>query len=114
MALTACTIDWQLLGPVLEGVGTLLLGAAAVATLFIQYGFRRKAKKYEAALSLLLTKYREFMAQDTNDDRIVWADYPENADAIVNGISKQTGLDPDLTRQLLNKLHSQGKLQGIS
>jgi len=98
----------------LEGVGTLLLGAAAVATLFIQYGFRRKAKEYEAALSLLLTKYKQFMVQDSDDDRIIWADYPENADAIVNGISRQTGLDPDLTRRLLNKLHSQGRLQGTS
>jgi len=102
-----CEVNWTYLAAMLSGIGDLFLGAAAILTLFIQYGYRAKAKHLEASLKLLLISYRQYMA---SEEGIVWSDYPRNADQIIAGISRATGLEQSLVRELLDQLKTEGKL----
>jgi len=102
-----CSIDWELFAEMLSGAGTLLVGIAAVLTLFFQFGYRAKSKHLEASLKLLLNSYRSYMA---SEEGIVWADYPANAKQIIEGISRKTGLDQKLVKDLLDSLKAEGRI----
>jgi len=100
-------MDWKFLADVMSGIGTLLVGTAAILTLFFQFGYRTKSKHLEASLKLLLNSYRSYMA---SEEGIVWANYPENSENIIAGISRKTGLDKKLVKELLDGLKSEGKI----
>ena len=55
----------------------------------------------------LLPIYKKYMA---GEEGIVWGDYPKDADQIVNGISKKTGLERGLVLKMLDKLRSEEKI----
>jgi len=100
-------IDWSATGAMLQGIGNVLLGIAALLTLFIQYGYRKKAAELEAALRLILVAYRHYMA---SEEGIVISNYVREPDLIISGLTKQTGLNRDLLKKLLDQLQAEGKL----
>jgi hypothetical protein len=102
-----CEINWTFIAALLSGAGDLLLGVAAISTLFIQYGYRSKSKHLETSLKLLLNSYRRYMA---SEEGIVWSDYPKNAELIIAGVSRNTGLEQGLVRDFLDQLKAEGKL----
>jgi len=102
-----CSVDWNLFADMLSGIGTLLVGIAAILTLFIQYGYRTKSKHLETSLKLLLNSYRGYMA---SEEGIVWADYPADSQQIVAGIANKTGLNTKLVKELLDSLKAEGKI----
>ena len=102
-----CSINWNLVAEMFTGTGTLLLGIAAMLTLLFQFGYRAKSKHLEASLKLMLLSYKQYMA---GEEGIVWANYPANADQIINGISNKTGLDKKQIKELLDSLKTEGKI----
>jgi hypothetical protein len=102
-----CLIDWSATGAMLQGIGNVLLGIAALLTLFFQFGYRKKAAELEAALRLILVAYRRYMA---SEEGIVISNYASQPDLIISGIAKQTGLNRDLLKKLLDQLQAEGKL----
>ena len=102
-----CAIDWTLTADLLGGVGTFLVGLAAMLTLLIQFGYKRKASEYENALKLMMVGYRSYLA---SEEGIVWEDYPKDADRIVAGIVGRTHMDRALVQRLLDQLKTEGKI----
>lgn len=98
-------IDWSTLASMLGAIGTLLVGIAAILTLFFQFGYRAKSKRLESSLKSLLNAYRSYMSKE---EGVVWADYPKGAHLIVSKISNKTGIDEKLVRGLLDDLKSEG------
>jgi len=101
------SIDWSITADMLSGIGTLLVGIAAILTLLIQFGYRTKSKHLETSLKLLLNSYRSYMA---SEEGIVWGGYPADSQQIVTAISNKTGLDANLVKELLDSLKSEGKI----
>ena len=102
-----CSIDWTLTSSMLSGIGTLLVGVAAMLTLLFQFWYRRKAAEYENALKLMLVGYRRYMG---GEEGIVWGEYPADAEQIISGIVRQTRLDRKLVQSLLDQLKSEGEI----
>jgi len=109
-----CEIDWTLTAAMLGGVGAFLTGIAALIVLPLQLGYRKEAKKskeeleqLEMSLKLMFPIYKEYMA---GEEGIVWGDYPEDAEQIINGISRKTALDKELIRRILDELKAEGKI----
>lgn len=44
------------------------------------------------------------------EEGIVWGNYPEDAEQIINGISRKAALDKELVRRILDELKSEGKI----
>lgn len=91
----------------LQGIGTVLLGIAALLTLFFQFGYRKKAAELEASLRLLLVSYRRYMASEAG---IVISNYAREPDLVISGLVRETGLNRDLIKKLLDQLQAEGKL----
>jgi hypothetical protein len=102
-----CSFDWSLFAEVLSGLGTLLVGLAAILTLSIQFGYRKKSRDYKNSLKLLFKHYKQYMA---SEEGIVLAAYPEDATTIISRISNSTGLDKKIIKTLLDELKDQGKI----
>ncbi|MFZ2540383.1 MAG: hypothetical protein WAW75_01265 [Gallionella sp.] len=109
-----CEIDWTLTAAMLGGVGAFLTGIAALFVLPIQLGFKKEAKKskeevehLQMSLKLMFPIYKQYMA---SEEGIVWGDYPENAEQIINGISRKAALDKELVRRILDELKAEGKI----
>jgi len=102
-----CVIDWSLVAALLGGIGTLLVGIAAVTVLPKQLGYRKEAKELQNAITLMRQFYRQYMA---SEEGIIWRDYPADADDIVRGITERTGLDAKNVREMLDALKKEGKI----
>ena len=102
-----CAIDWSLVAEMLGGIGTFLFGIAAFVVLPVQLGYKKKAKNFRHSLKLMLPVYRQYMA---GEEGIVWGDYPADADNIIKGLAKRTGIEASTVRKMLDELKSEGKL----
>jgi hypothetical protein len=102
------TVDWNITGVMLQGIGNVLLGIAALLTLFLQFGYRKKSNDLEASLRLLLVAYRRYMA---SEEGIVLSDYAREPDAVLSGLVRDTGLERQLLKRLLDHLQAEGKLK---
>lgn len=102
-----CQINWTLFAAMLGGIGTLLVGIAAIVVLPKQLGYRKEAKESRTALKLMLPAYSRYMG---GEEGIVWADYPQDADNIIKGICRETNLDPKVVRGLLDELKAENRI----
>ena len=109
-----CEINWALTASMLGGVGAFLTGIAALFVLPVQLGFKKEAKKSKeevehlhVSLKLMLPIYKQYMARS---EGIVLGDYPQDAEEIVNGLSRKTKLDKVLIRKILDELKAEGKI----
>ncbi|MGI9273147.1 MAG: hypothetical protein ACR2QT_15325 [Woeseiaceae bacterium] len=102
-----CRIDWTLFAAMLGGIGTLLVGIAAVVVLPKQLGYRKEAKESRTAMKLMLLAYRRYMG---GEEGIVWGDYPKDADNIIKGICRDTSLKPEVVRGLLDELKIENRI----
>ncbi|MFT5425141.1 MAG: hypothetical protein ACI9ZT_000062 [Gammaproteobacteria bacterium] len=100
-----CNIDWIMLGDMLSGIGTLLVGIAAMLTLLFQFGYRAKSSKLEKHLMRIM--YSKYMACE---EGIVWSDYTKDSQQIIRSLSKETGLEEKFVKQLLDQLKKEGKI----
>ncbi len=87
------------------GIGTLLVGMAAIVILPVQLGYKKKAKKFRHSLKLMLPIYRAYMA---SEEGIIWGDYPADADQIIKAITRRTGLDANTVKEMLDELKNEG------
>ena len=111
-----CELDWTLTAAMLGGVGVFLTGVAATSASLVLpiLRFRKEAKKskeeleqLEMSLKLMFPIYKQYMA---GKEGIVWGNYPEDAEQIINGISRKTRLDKELIRRILDELKAEGKI----
>jgi len=91
----------------LGGVGTLLVGIAAVVILPVQLGYKKEAKKFRHSLKLMLPIYRQYMA---SEEGIVWGDYPADSENIIKALTKRTGLGASTVKEMLDELKNEGKI----
>jgi hypothetical protein len=109
-----CELDWTLTAAMLGGIGAFLTGIAAFFVLPVQLGWWKKAKKsreeveqLQLSLKLMFPIYKQYMA---SEEGIVWGDYPQDAEQIINGVSRKTSLDKELVRKILDELQAEGKI----
>lgn len=109
-----CDINWTLIASMLGGVGAFLTGIAAIFIIPWQLGFRKDAQEskkelneLKTSLKLMRSIYKQYMA---SSEGIVWENYPGDSEKIINAISKRTGFDTELVRQMLDTLKNEGKI----
>ena len=102
-----CQVDWGLVAQMLIGIGTFMLGSAALLTLKFQFGYKAKSTHLKASLKLLLRSYKEFLA---SEEGILLSEYPKDAEKIIKGISRKSGLDEKLVKELLDELRKDNKI----
>lgn len=102
-----CEIDWIFTAEMLTGIGTIMTGIAAMIVLPVQLGYRREARELRKSMHLMRIIYRQYMA---SAEGIVWKDYPSDADQVIDGIARKTGLDKVTIRELLDDLNKDGRL----
>ena len=59
------------------------------------------------SLKSMFPIYKQYTA---SEEGIVWGDYPADAEQIIEGISRKTGLDRDLVRKILDELLAEEKI----
>lgn len=91
----------EYIGTLLSGLGTFLVGLAALLTLFVQYGYKKKAKDFESSLVTLLLAYIE---QSESEGRMVLTKSSIDSKESISTLADQTGLNKKLIKQLLGKL----------
>ena len=64
----------------------------------------KRATSLKQAMKLMFLNYM------ASEEGIVWRDYPKDRKKVVAGFVQKTGIDETVTREILDELHSEGKI----
>ena len=97
---------WMATGTMLIGIGTIMIGGAAVAQLWIekwsQIKFKEAKEQKEQLDNYQLALARTFQAYYASEEAIVFS-YPENEQIIVRQLAERTNLPEEFLREQLRR-----------